>query len=611
MTKPRIAISGGGGGAGITTIRKKDKGASSHPSSHSSSFANIIGTTLTRAIERMSSVIDDAVNGMDGQVPWLPLCNSTTAKAWHDDDGVVDVTSATASTTAYDDTVSFDHPPAINDDDRAAGNDVGGRAYSSTSRTDATATANDNETAVAAATSSSAPPPPSHANFATWLSSKEFDASAIVWNGDGGEEGPVVVDGDGDGDGDGEGGYVDFSPRFPPDVSRTVDEDGGGVTMPLTPASPAGRVAAVVEGGNPNEWMRRRPRRLDDADHLGGGGGDDGIGCSALDALLPAALGCAWEGMGGSNWKCWEIGDGDGGTTTKMTDDAVDAPSSLASERRASPSRVKVKKDSSWALDNLGVSPIRDRAMWRTTMADDVDSSTPRVENDDDEENVSPASAEIASTMKVPSGDDEDGNDGRPSDDVGTGWDGGTTRLVTPTPNVADVVVVSMTTKQPTKTSTMTTTDLSVATPLVGEDISIASRPYPQFAPYPRHIRAMNSDDRSAAHASLSGSCTYSISPPRRDDANDDDHDDALADVAAWPSHDDDAGPTAVPAEGEADGAHSNDKACDDDGKTSLMDDFRDRHGVAGGKKKSTKQSSPADRRRWRMRRKNRSMTAS
>ena len=111
------------------------------------------------------------------------------------------------------------------------------------------------------------PPSPEKGNFASWLSSQEFDSSAIVWNGD------------------------DANPQ---DLSAALAEDAA-----LTTTVPSMCVCVEEEEGNR------------------GCSSDKENGCDYTPlsdpgkkwpSILPEAVSDAWNTLASINWQCWQQG---------------------------------------------------------------------------------------------------------------------------------------------------------------------------------------------------------------------------------------------------------------------------------------------------------------
>ena len=357
-----------------------------------------IGNVLTRAFERMSIVVDDIVGG--------PLCSSSpSSKVRGDGDDAANLSGATAdaSMTSFvvahvADSDLVDAPP------------------------DGPGTSNVNVDAALP-------------NFASWLSSQEFDASAIVWNGD--DEDPRELPREEFVEGEKEEGEKEVEKE---------GEESGYIT-----------ISDLREG----ECGVRRD--------------------SPWRVPLPPVVGDALDGIISSSWKCWEIDVASGvaiGRKSGPSSSSAAAAAAVATgrtepsggARTMTPLIRPLMKDSSWTVDQLGVSPRRDRAMWMA--------NRPEVDNRPAE----PPESSVRSS----------GDDGASSSPDETGING--VRAGTSTPVMGATIC-----------RVPTTTDLSVATTLVGEDISVPATPSRYVVPAP-------SPRRATADDVASNSFSYSIS---------------------------------------------------------------------------------------------------
>jgi hypothetical protein len=318
-----------------------------------------------------------------------------------------------------------------------------------------------------------------HLNFASWLSSREFDASAIVWNGD--DDDPRDV------------------PRYSPDQfskEKALGEEEG-----------EGAVEAAAVGAEDSGYLSIRGLRttgVGGKERAKEGKGDGRFSCTRSPLTLHplAVVGDALDGMLSSNWKCWDTDDMKSEPPQQQAGGRTESAGarmmiSLGGGSGEEPTMPKIKKDSSWAFDQLGVSPRRDRARWGANISIVVD---------DPHDDV-PAERESSGGP---------GNEKWEASSPDGTWKVGVGGAKLSTLRRA---------LQQTRTRT---NDLSVATPLAGEDISVCDRNEPNavlqaVAPtshvlammpaFPHRAIASADEDRTVV---TSNSCTYSISPPRK-----------------------------------------------------------------------------------------------
>ena len=443
-----------------TDARGGEMSSSASPRAAAPSPLSSIGKSLTKAFERMSTAIDDTVRG---DAPWPTLCSSppsprpTTAGA---ERGVVGRGASTDGAAAP-----------------VGGAGKGAEATSVDARIGIKPVAGD-----ARKEEPSAPRSPvdvtadldaaTHLNFASWLSSQEFDASAIVWNGD--DDDPRDV------------------PRYSPDqfpkevVEEEEEEEAAAVEAAATAA------AAAAEDSGYLSIRGLRTAGVGGKERAKEGNGDGRFSCTHSPLTLHplAVVGDALDGMLSSNWKCWDADDLKSETPRQACGRAESAGArrtSLGGGGGEEPTLTKIRKDSSWAFDQLGVSPRRDRARWGA--------NNPIVVGDPHD--------------GVPAERESSGGPG--NEECETSSSDGAWKVGVGGAELS-ALPFEMRALQPTRTRT---NDLSVATPLAGEDISVCDRKEPNagLPAVPHRAIASADEDRTVV---TSNSCTYSISPPRQ-----------------------------------------------------------------------------------------------
>lgn len=222
----------GGGGAGSSRSRSK-----SRSKSKGKTLADL-HSALVRKIQCLSTMIDESLEIGDGN----PLVPSLCSNAQHASDATVGCLSYETDVTAVNSSAEADHRhERERDRERLRGGEGGGGGPPSSS-----------------------PFGPETTNFASWLASQEFDASAIVWNGD--------------------------------------DSDPQDMSMELEGVSGVNFVS--VGGGGGSEAARGGGYQSIESKRASGGGG--GGGWRAIPSVLPPAVSDAWDRVASTGWQCWE-----------------------------------------------------------------------------------------------------------------------------------------------------------------------------------------------------------------------------------------------------------------------------------------------------------------